>query len=123
MEDRDSFGKPASLLAFTSVAPPRLSPGPTSDQTQVIYSVKEKEGVLSLTRESRDLYLDPGVKTLPYPVLDTIEGFLVECNDGNKWVKSWDTALNGHPPRCVRVTLTLKGGEVYTVIVSPRMAQ
>ena len=123
VEDRDSFGKPASLLAFTSAAPPRLSPAPTSDQTQVIYSVKEKEGVLSLTRESRDLYLDPGVKTLPYPVLDTVEGFLVECNDGNKWVKSWDTALNGHPPRCVRVTLTLKGGEVYTVIVSPRMAQ
>jgi general secretion pathway protein J len=123
VEDRDSFGKPASLLAFTSIAPPRLSPAPTSDQTQVIYSVKEKEGVLSLTRESRDLYLDTGVKTLPYPVMDTIEGFLVECNDGNKWVKSWDTALNGHPPRCIRVTLTLKGGKVYTVIVSPRVAQ
>jgi general secretion pathway protein J len=125
VEDRDSFGKPASLLAFTSVAPPRLSPAPTSDQTQVIYSVKEKEGVLTLMRESRDLYLDPGVKTFPYPVMDTVEGFLVECNDGNKWVKSWnsDPSLNGHPPRCVRVTLTLKGGEVYTVIVSPRMAQ
>jgi general secretion pathway protein J len=126
VEDRDSFGKPASLLAFTSLAPPRLSPAPTSDQTQVIYSVKETEGVLSLTRESRDLYLDPAVKTLPYPVLDTIEGFLVECNDGNnKWIKSWnsDPSLNGRPPKCVRVTLTLKGGEVYTIIVSPRMAQ
>ena len=85
------------------------------------YAVQEKEGVLSLTREARDPYLDPGVKTLPYPVMDVIEGFQVECYDGVKWVKSWDTALNGHLPSNVRVTLTLKGGEVFTTIATPRI--
>ena len=121
VEDRDSFGKPASLLEMTSIAPPRLSPAPVSDLTLVRYSVQEKEGVLTLTRESRDLYLDQSAKTVPYPVMDVVEGFLVECYDGNKWVKSWDTALNGRLPDSVRVTLTLKGGEVFTTIASPRI--
>ena len=87
------------------------------------YAVQEKEGVLTLTRESRDPYLDASVQTLPYPVMDVVEGFLVECFDGGKWVKSWDTALNGFLPKSVRITVTLKGGELFTTIVSPRMAQ
>ena len=123
VEDRDSFGKPASLLEFTYVGPPRLTPVPSSDLTLVRYAVKEKEQVLSLTRESRDPYLDASVKTLPYPVMDVIEGFQVECYDGTKWVKSWDTALNGFLPKTVRVTLTLKGGEVFSTIASPRITR
>jgi len=123
VEDRDSFGKPASVLAFTSIAPPRIDPAPASDVTLVRYSVQEKEGVLSLVRESRDPYLDTSVKSFPYPVMDVIEGFLVECYDGSKWVKSWDTALNTFMPKSVRVTVTMKGGEVFTTIASPRMAQ
>lgn len=124
VEDKDSFGKPASLLQFTSIAAPRISPAPASDLTQVRYSVQEKEGVLTLTRESRDLYLDASVKTLPYPVMDVVDGFLVECYDGNKWVKSWDTApgFNFGLPKSVRVTVTLKGGEVFTTIASPRIS-
>ena len=123
VEDRDSFGKPASLLEFTCVAPPRLTPVPSSDLTLVRYAVREQEGVLTLTRESRDPYLDASVKTLPYPVMDVVEGFLVECYDGGKWVKSWDTALNGFLPKNVRVTVTLKGGEVFTTTASPRLSQ
>jgi general secretion pathway protein J len=122
VEDRDSFGKPASLLEFTFVTPPRLTAAPTSDLSLVRYSVQEKEGVLTLTREARDPYLDTGVKTLPYPVMDVIEGFQVECYDGSKWVKSWDTALNRRLPNNVRITLTLKGGEVFTTIAAPRIS-
>jgi general secretion pathway protein J len=123
VEDRDSFGKPASLLEFTYLAPPRLTPAPASDLILTRYLVKEQEGVLTLTRESRDPYLDASVKSLPYPVMDVVEGFLVECYDGNKWVKSWDTALNGFLPKSVRVTITLKGGELFTTLASPRMAR
>ena len=122
VEDRDSFGKPASLLEFAFAGPPRLTAVPTSDLTLVRYAVQEKEGVLALTREARDPYLDAGVKTFPYPVMDAVDGFLVECYDGGKWVKSWDTALNGFLPKSVRVTLTLKGGEVFTTIASPRIS-
>ena len=121
VEDRDSFGKPASVLAFTFISPPRVDPAPSSDLTLVRYSIQEKEGVLTLVRESREPYLDVAVKSFPYPVMDVVEGFLVECYDGAKWVKSWDSSLNNGLPALVRVTVTLKGGEVFTTIASPRI--
>ncbi|ACH37617.2 type II secretion system minor pseudopilin GspJ [Citrifermentans bemidjiense Bem] len=125
VEDRDSFGKPASLLQFTAIAPPRIDPAPASDIVAVRYSVQEKneQQTLSLQREARDPYLDVKVKSVPYPVVDEIEGFLVECWDGNKWVKSWDTALNGGLPKQVRITLTLKGGEEFSTIASQRLTR
>ena len=123
VEDRDSFGKPASLLQFTAIAPPRVDPAPSSDILLVRYSVQEKEEgeTLTLVRESRDPYLAASVKSSPYPVVDQIDGFLVECWDGGKWVKSWDTALNGFLPKKVRVTLTLKDGEVFSTIATQRL--
>jgi len=120
--DRDSFGKPASVLEFTYIAPPRVSPAPSSDLTLVRYAIQEKEGVLTLTRESRDPYIDTSVKSYPYPVMDVVEGFLVECYDDSKWVKSWDTKLNTRLPKTVRVTVTLKGGEIFSSIVPLGMA-
>lgn len=123
VEDRDSYGKQASVLAFTYIAPPRVDPAPASDLTLVRYSVQEKEKVLTLVRETRDPYLDVSVKSAPYPVMDVVDSFLVECYDGAKWVKSWDTALNNRLPLQVRVTVTLKGGEVFTSIATPRLAQ
>ncbi|UFS72777.1 type II secretion system protein GspJ [Geomonas sp. RF6] len=121
VEDRDAFGKPTSLLQFTTITPPRVDPAPASDLAVVRYSVQEKEGILSLMRESKDLYLD--VKPLLYPIMDTVEGFSVECYDGGKWVKSWDTELNRRIPDKVRVTITLKGGEVFSTIASPGVKQ
>jgi len=125
VEDRDSFGKPASVLAFTSVTPPRIDPAPASGLTLVRYSIEETEGALTLVRESRDPYLDTSVKSFPYPVMDLVEGFLVECHDGAKWVKSWDTGQMGQNrlPQHVRVTITTKGGQLFTTIASPRLSQ
>lgn len=122
VEDRDSFGKPASLLQFTAVTPPRIDPSPASDLMVVRYSVQEKEEeqVLTLVREARDLYLDTSVTSVPYPVMDRLEGFLVECWDGAKWVKTWDTALNNQMPQKVRITITLKGGETFSTVATPR---
>ena len=122
VEDRDSFGKPASLLAFTTIAPPRFDSVRASDLTLVSYSVREKDGVLSLVRESRDPYLDKNVKSVPYPVMEVIEGFQVECYNGGTWVKSWDSAptMNNSLPQQVRVTVTLKGGETFSTIATPQ---
>jgi len=122
VEDRDSFGKPASVLAFTYLAPPRVDPAPASDVTLVRYLIQEKEGVLTLTRESRDPYMDKDkVKSYPYPVMDVVDGFLVECYDGSKWVKTWDTMLRNSLPANIRVTVTTKEGEQFSTIASPRM--
>jgi general secretion pathway protein J len=117
VEDRDSFGNPASLLQFTAVTPPRAGSAPGGDVEAVRYSVQEKEGALTLARESKDLYLQ--VKSAPYPAIDNIEAFLVECYDGAKWVKTWDTALRHPLPDYVRVTVTRKGGEKFAVVAAP----
>jgi general secretion pathway protein J len=37
--------------------------------------------------------------------MERISSFLVECYDGSKWVRSWDTALNGALPKMLRITV------------------
>src|SRR6266567_8829773 len=91
VEDRDYFGKPASTLDFTAIAPPRSDGLTASDQVQVIYKAVEKEKKLLLTRQARDLYVT--VDPLPYPQMEELEGFLVECYDGGKWVRTWNTKM------------------------------
>ena len=109
VEDRDHFGKPASRLAFSTLAPPSAGDHPISDQLAVEYGVIVKDERLTLARSAQDLFLTD--KPLRYPQMDEIEGFLVECSpDGTKWVRSWDTAINGGLPRAVRVTLQLREG-------------
>jgi len=110
VEDRDFFGKPASTLDFTAIAPPRSDGLTASDQVQVIYKAVEKEKTLLLTRQARDLYVT--VDPLPYPQMEELEGFLVECYDGGKWVRTWDTKVNAAGlPKAVRITLMVKEGD------------
>ena len=122
VEDRDFFGKPASIFSFTAIAPPGSSTLPGSDLVDLKYQPVEKDGKIALMRQSRDLYLD--VKPYPYPQMEELEGFLVECYDGSKWVKSWDTALNFGLPKSVRITLRIREGEKtveFVAIASPKV--
>ncbi len=109
VEDRDFFGKPASTLDFTFIAPPVGGTLPASDQVRAIYTAGEKDKKLTLARQAQDLYMK--VDSLPYPQMMELEGFLVECYDGNEWVRTWDTVLNSTLPKAVRVTLMVKDGE------------
>jgi general secretion pathway protein J len=112
VEDRDYFGKPASTLDFTAIAPPSNSSVPASDQVQLVYKTVEKDKTLILARQMKDLYAT--VDSPQDPQMKELEGFLVECStDGSKWVRTWDaTKLNGNRiPKYVKVTLMLKAGE------------
>lgn len=110
VEDRDFFGKPASNLSFATIAPP--ADGPVSDQVLLRYLVVEAGEQLKLTRAARDFFLEEEMERVPaYPVLDKLEGFLVECYDGSKWLKNWDTALTPALPKAIRVTVTLRDRE------------
>jgi general secretion pathway protein J len=109
VEDRDFFGKPASTLDFTFIAPPVGGTLPASDQVRAIYTAGERDKKLTLARQAQDLYMK--VDSLPYPQMKELEGFLVECYDGNEWVRTWDTVLNNSLPKAVRVTLMVKEGE------------
>ncbi len=125
VEDRDYFGKPASALDFTALVPPRSGTIPASDQVRIRYRVVEKDGKLRLMRLEKDRFViaDP----LPYPQLEELEGFLVECStDGTQWVKTWDTAINRGLPKYVRVTIRVKDGEktvALSAIATPRVRQ
>lgn len=111
VEDRDSFGQPASNLELTTLAPPAplVDGRKESGVIDVQYRMEEKEKQhLILTRKEQDILLES--TTVPaYPQMERISSFLVECSsDGTKWVKSWDTALNGRLPKIVRITVQVE---------------
>ncbi|HEY6008836.1 MAG TPA: type II secretion system protein GspJ [Geobacteraceae bacterium] len=126
VEDRDFFGKPASTLVFTAIAPPAVGETqPVSDQALVEYRPVAKENAMRLMRRRQDVYLEND--TYPtYTQMEEMQGFLVECsNDGAQWTRTWDSRLNSPPlPQWVRVTITVKDGEKnvpYVAVINPRM--
>jgi len=125
VEDRDIFGKPASTLDFTTITVPSGSVLPTSDMVILRYQPveREKEKKIVLGRQVKDVFTteDP----VRYPQMEEVEGFLVECYDGGKWVKSWDTAINMGLPKSVRVTVRVReGGKTvdFFTFATPRVA-
>jgi general secretion pathway protein J len=124
VEDRDLFGKPASTVSFITVAPPEAGGIAVSDQVDVRYGILENEKQLVLTRTAKDRHFtgDP----LRYPQLEKVEGFLVECRSGDKWVKSWDLAINPNLPEAVRVTITVLENDKpvdYSIVAMPRITR
>jgi len=123
VEDRDNFGAPSSILELTTLAPPAGQSRSESGIVAVTYRMVEKDKKRTLTRQERDLFSEEGT-TPYYPQMEQISSFLVECNDGSKWVKSWDTAINGALPKSVRVTVQIEeeGKQVeFTTLSVPRV--
>jgi len=124
VEDKDLFGKPASVLSFTALAPPQPGGQVVSDQLDLRYEILEREKQMILSRQAKDLYHSG--EAARYPQMESLEGFLVECQNGDKWVKTWDTAINNGLPKMIRITVTVKDSEKtaeYTVLATPRMTQ
>jgi len=122
VEDRDIFGKPASLLSFTAIAPPQPGGQIVSDQLDLRYEISQRDKEMVLTRQAKDLYYS--AEAARYPQMDNIEGFLVECQNGDKWVKVWDTAINFGLPKAIRITVTVKDGDktaAYTLLATPKV--
>lgn len=122
VEDRDIFGKPASTLAFTAIAPPQAGGQTVSDQLDLKYEILEQEKKMILSRRAKDLY--HSAEPARYPQMESLEGFLVECKNGDKWVRSWDMTLNTKLPDAIRITITVKEGEKsaeYSVLAAPRI--
>lgn len=125
VEDRDNFGVPSSTLELTTLAPPtaRLARSESGIVT-VRYSMAQKDQKRALIRQERDLVFD-GPEAIPaYPQMERISAFLVECYDGSKWVKSWDSAINGALPKSLKVTVQVEedGKPVeFRVLAIPRM--
>lgn len=124
VEDRDNFGAPSSTLQLTTLSPPfgETTRG-ESGIVDVSYLMVKKDTQLSLARKERDFVSEDA--TVPvYPQMERISAFLVECYDGSKWVKSWDTSINGVLPKSVRVTVRVdeEGKPVeFSVLSTPRV--
>ena len=89
------------------MAPPAGQSRSESGVVTVTYRLSEKNKKRILNRQERDLFSEE--TTIPaYPQMEQISSFLVECYDGSKWVKSWDTGINGALPKSVRVTLQVE---------------
>jgi general secretion pathway protein J len=114
VEDRDHFGKPASTLELTTLTPPAGQGRTESGIIVVRYRMVEVDNQRILTRREQDIFFESvpvkdavDVKGY-YPQMERISSFLVECYDGSKWVRSWDTALNGALPKILRVTVQVE---------------
>jgi general secretion pathway protein J len=126
VEDRDNFGKPASSLELTTLT---RSPGQgrkESGISTVRYRLEEKDKRHILTRREQDLFFE-SADAKGYPQMERISSFLVECYDGSKWVRSWDTAaaLNNALPTMLRVTVQVDedGRQVeFSVLATSRVA-
>ena len=123
VEDRDHFGTPSSTLELTPLVPTAGQNRKESGIVTVAYRIAEKNKKRILTRQERDLFSEEDT-VLAYPQMEQITGFLVECYDGAKWVKSWDSTINGTLPKGVRVTVQVEdeGKTVeFSVLSAPRV--
>jgi general secretion pathway protein J len=104
VEDRDHFGKPASNLELTTLTPPSSQGRKESGIIAVRYRMDDTDTQRILTRREQDIFFE-SADAKGYPQMERISSFLVECYDGSKWVRSWDTALNGTLPKMLRITV------------------
>ncbi len=124
VEDRDNFGIPASVLELATLAPPSAMARRESGIVKVRYRLIERDNKRTLTRQEQDLFYG-GANIPAYPQMEQIRSFLVECQDGTKWVKNWDTAINGSLPKAVRVTVQVEeqGRPVeFVVLAAPKVS-
>ncbi|MDO9309009.1 MAG: GspJ family type II secretion system protein [Deltaproteobacteria bacterium] len=125
VEDRDSFGAPSSTLELTTLSPlADLSRGESGIVT-VGYRMTEKDSKRTLTRQERDMVFSGSDVTAAFPQMERISSFLVECYDGSKWVRSWDSAINGALPKAVKVTVQVEeeGRPVeFSMLATPRIS-
>lgn len=123
VEDRDNFGDQSSTLELTALGPPSIQNRSESGIVDVKYSMSQKDKKRILTRQERDLVSEEAA-IAAYPQMEQISVFMVECFDGSKWVKSWDTAINGALPKSVRITVRVEeeGKPVeFSVLSAPRV--
>lgn len=104
VEDRDNFGRPASRLELTTLIPSSGQGRKESGISSVRYRLEEKDKRFILTRREQDIFFE-SADAKGYPQMERVSDFLVECYDGSKWVRSWDTTLNGTLPKMLRVTV------------------
>jgi general secretion pathway protein J len=118
MQDRDIRGEQASQLSFTAFS--TLRPG----LSRISYYIEENDNKLNLMKKIDSPYSNK--ETEGVDIIEDLEAFTVEAKYNDKWVKTWDTDVNGEIPDEIRISLTvsIKGKSVMLSDVSkPRIGK
>ena len=100
IKDRDSYGKSASELTFTtfSVLQPGLS--------KVSYYTEEHGGSLNLFKKIEAPRTQE--KTEGVELIENLDAFSIEAKYHDQWVKTWDADVNGNTPEEIRISLAIR---------------
>ncbi|HXX56653.1 MAG TPA: prepilin-type N-terminal cleavage/methylation domain-containing protein [Thermodesulfovibrionales bacterium] len=101
IDDRDYYGKQASQVLFTSFSP--LLPG----LARITYIVEETDGKLTLKKKIISAFAQKD-ETKSVELMEEIDSFTIEAKFGDKWVKTWDTALTKKQPDEIRISLKIR---------------
>jgi prepilin-type N-terminal cleavage/methylation domain-containing protein len=101
IKDRDSYGKSASELTFTtfSVLRPGLS--------RVSYYIEERGGRLNLFKKI-ELPQQTQEKREGFELIENLDAFSIEAKYQDEWVKTWDTDINKNTPEEIRINLAFR---------------
>ncbi len=121
VDDRDFYGKQASQLVVTTFAP--SLPG----VSKITYAVEENNGKLTLTKKI-DAAFGKAVETRSFALMEDIDSFTVETGYSDKWIKTWDSAVNKGTPEQVRISVAFRIKKedaplIVTEIAKPRTGQ
>jgi general secretion pathway protein J len=98
--DRDFGGRQAVQLTFTTLSV--LRPG----LSRITYYIEEDEGRLNLFKKVESPYADQ--ETEGVDIIEDMEAFSIEAKYNDRWVRTWDTEINGEIPSELRIELTVK---------------
>ena len=97
VRDRDIFGRQASQLEFTTHL--SAAPGPS----MVSYYIEQVEDKLVLLKRSSPAFGGQGSKRAA-EILDEVNSFTVEANEGGMWLKTWQSKKL---PEELRITISV----------------
>jgi len=116
VEDIRSFGRPASTLAFATLAYP-------GGLREIRYRLEEdrlQQQIIDPLTRLAEQWEEPPWLT----ILDDVREFLVEIRLNGRWIRTWDSELNPTVPQVFRLTIAYgdeEHPERVTAVAVPRI--
>lgn len=102
LDDRDFHGRQASQLNFTAFS--NLIPG----LSKISYIAYEDKGKMVLKKSIASAYAKSPEGMPKYiDLIENLDSFTVEAKYRDRWVKTWDSALNNDIPDEIRISLKI----------------
>ncbi len=100
VQDRDLYGKQATLVTFTTFT--ILKPG----LSRISYFIDEKDNKLNLMKKIESPYHDEKMEAVD--IIEDLESFSIEVRYNGQWVKTWDAEIVKNIPEEIKISLSSK---------------